>query len=332
VGQVHLLAQQRGGVVALVPAVFVEVDHLTCVHAGALAPVADLVDGVEAAGGLQLREGAAVGVHVHHDLPLGELQRAVVAGEVAGGHGPANVQRLLAPQTRESLRTGGDGVVEVQGVGEVEGAAHVDGAVEGHLVGVDVEAPAVGRRLAAGFGFDRVEPDPGLLHHPLQLGERELRRGRGDVDVHEPGTLERQREGGLGDLAGLPHRHPAGHDPRPEPGEPVAGLDRLTQVGPSRVRELGDTELGTNGAPSPAIGQLTLPHRGGTDRVDRVHRRPLGSQLELLGLGTIRDASTVAGGGQHRGRGVEIGGGCHTRSQALTTDSQTPRTRLYTGF
>jgi hypothetical protein len=165
--------------------VFVEVDDLTGVHAGALAPVADLVHGVEAAGVLQGGEGSAVGVHVHHDLPLRELQRALVAGEVAGGHGPADVQRLLAPEVGQPLGAGGDGVVEIQGVGEVEGAADVDGAVEGHLVGVDVEAPAIGRRVAAGFGIDRVEPHPGLLDHPLQLRLGELRGGRCDVGVHE---------------------------------------------------------------------------------------------------------------------------------------------------
>ncbi|MCW2776244.1 MAG: hypothetical protein JWN91_4570, partial [Nocardioides sp.] len=37
-------------------------------------------------------------------------------------------------------------------------------------------------------------------------------------------------------------------------------------------------------------------------------------------------------GSQHRGRGVEIGGGSHMNSQALGTDSQTPKTLFYTGF
>ncbi|GAW49139.1 uncharacterized protein (Precursor), partial [Nocardioides sp. PD653] len=71
--------------------------------------------------------------------------------------------------------------------------------------------------------------------------------------------------------------------------------------------------------------------RGRPDRVNRVHRRPVGGQLELLGLGLIGDRSTFAGGNQYRTCGVEFGGGCHRNSQAPTTDSQTPKTLFSTG-
>jgi hypothetical protein len=74
------------------------------------------------------------------------------------------------------------------------------------------------------------------------------------VGVDEPGSGHGQGHGGLGDLAGLPHRHPPGHHLLPELGEAVADLDGLTEVGPSgvggladREGELGDTELGDQG-------------------------------------------------------------------------------------
>ena len=73
-----------------------------------------------------------------------EVEGELAAGEGPGGQGPADVEGLLAPEVGELLRAGGDGVVEVEGVGEVELCVDVDGAVEGDLVEVDVEAPAVG--------------------------------------------------------------------------------------------------------------------------------------------------------------------------------------------
>jgi hypothetical protein len=294
---------------------------------------------VERPGVLQLGEGAAVGVHVHDHLTLGELEGALVAGEVAGGQGPSYVQGLLAAEVGQALGAGGDGVVEVQGVGEVEGAADVDGADVGDLSGVDVEAPAISSGLAAGFGFGRVEPDPGFLHDAFELGERELRGDRCDVGVHEPGTLERQRQGGFGDLPGLPHRHPAGHDEGPGLGEPVTDLDGLAEVGPpgvgglaDREGELGDAELRDQGCAVAGDGQLALPHGGGSDRVDRVHRGPVHGPLEHPHLGRVGRVLVLAGGSQHRTCGVEFGGGCHGSTQALTTDSQTPKRLLYTGF
>jgi hypothetical protein len=160
-------------------------------------------------------------------------------------------------------------------------------------VGVDVEAPTISGGEPACLGLDRVEPHPRFLHHPLQLREGQSGDGR-DVGVHEPGTLERQRQGGLGDLAGLPHRHPAGHDERPDSGEPVADLDGLTQVRAAgvggladREGELGHTELRHKRGAVAGDGQLALPHRGGSDRVDRVHRRPVHGELELLEGGRV---------------------------------------------
>jgi hypothetical protein len=46
-GQHDLVAEQGCGVVAFVPAVLVEVDDLADVDAGGVAPVADLVQGVQ---------------------------------------------------------------------------------------------------------------------------------------------------------------------------------------------------------------------------------------------------------------------------------------------
>jgi hypothetical protein len=77
-------------------------------------------------------------------------------------------------------------------------------------------------------------------------------------------------------------------------GEPVADLDGLTEVGAAgvgglvdRERELGDAELRDQGCAVAGDGQLALPDRGGSDRVDRVQRGPVGGELELLDGGRV---------------------------------------------
>ena len=53
----------------------------------------------------------------------------------------------VGPGGRERLGPGGDGGVEVEGVGEVELGLDDGGAVEGDLLVVEGEVPAVGRLL-----------------------------------------------------------------------------------------------------------------------------------------------------------------------------------------
>ena len=88
------------------------------------------------------------------------------------------------------------------------------------------------------------------LHAPGDPGERDPVGELGELVVDEArgGCLE--GDGLLGDPAGLPHREPPGHDLGPQPGEPVAQLDGLGDVGPCGVLgqlqgdgEVGDREL-----------------------------------------------------------------------------------------
>jgi hypothetical protein len=271
---------------------------------------------------------------------VGKVQGALVPGQLPGGQGAAYVEGLVAAEVGEGLGAGGDRGVEVEGVGEVQLAFDADGVVVGDLVGRHVEVPSLGREESTGFCFGGVEPDPGLLDHSLELGVRQLGRTRGDVLVHEPGTRHRQGEGGFRDLAGPPDwQPPIGHE-GPDLGAAVADLERVTEVAPAGVGghadgegELGDAELRDQRRTLARDRELALP-RGRSEAVDRVHRRPLDRELELLGLGPIRDRSPFAGGSQHRGRGVhgvDGCGGCHRTTQALATDSQSPRTPISTG-
>ena len=51
------------------------------------------------------------------------------------------------------------------------------------------EGPAVGGGLAAAFGLLGHEPGDRLLDQPVELGQADPVRDRGDVAVHEPGCL-----------------------------------------------------------------------------------------------------------------------------------------------
>ena len=107
-------------------------------------------------------------------MPAGcrlEVKGQLTAGQGAGGEGPSYVQGLGGPEVGELLRAGGDGVVEVECVGEVELGVDVDGAVEGDLVEVDVEVPAVGGFAAALLCLFGVVEAQGVGDGALDLGE-----------------------------------------------------------------------------------------------------------------------------------------------------------------
>ena len=117
-------------------------------------------------------EGAAVGVHVQHDLAgrgRWEVEGGLAAGEGAGGHGPADVERLGAAEVGELLGTGAEGLFEVQSVDQVELAVEVDGAVEGDLVGVHVEVPRLGRLPSGVPRQRRGRTGLGVVDGPLEL-------------------------------------------------------------------------------------------------------------------------------------------------------------------
>ena len=130
-----------------------------------------------------------------------------------------------------------------------------------------------------------------------------------------------------------------GDDPSPQPWEPVPDLDGVADVAdaglvllPDRERELRDRGLVHRGCA--VAGDLEWPHRPlqvGVDRLAGVQGRPLGRELELVDLGLHRHRVPSAGNRQHLLR-REVRGGCHTSTQALATDSQSPKSPYYTGI
>ena len=115
------------------------------------------------------------------------------------------------------------------------------------------------------FGFVGVEPGTGFLDGPVDLGVGAAVRHRCDVTVHERSCVGGESDGAGGDLAGLPDRHLAGHDARPEAGEAVVGLDGVAEVAlpgvggdPQGERELGDAELRDQGCTLTGDRELAL--------------------------------------------------------------------------
>jgi hypothetical protein len=251
--------------------VLVEVQHWSDGDGGAglTAPGADLVDADEAAGVLhsrQVRTGAVgdrgvADVHVEHDLATRQRQRWVApTSKLAEGVRSADVEGVGAAQLRQLGRPIRQGGVEVEGVGEVELALDVDGAVEVDHVGVDGDVPVLGCCDPSLVRVVGVEPDQGLFHEPVELGDADLVREAGDVPVDVLGTLDREADGVLGDAPGSPRRKVPGLDPRPDPGEPVGELEGLGDQGAAGVGgdvecdgQLVSAELADLGVPSPAI-------------------------------------------------------------------------------
>ena len=248
----------------------------------------------------------------------------------------------VQPRSARCLGAGADGGLEVEGVGEVEVALDVHGALGGDLVEVGVEVAVLGGEQAAVLGLVGVELVAGFLDGAFELRDGAPVRDGCDVLVDEPGTVGGEGQGGLGDLAGLPHRHLTRDHALPQAREPVAGLDRVAEVPlpgtgrhPQRQCELGDAELRDQGCTLAGDRELVLgpvDHRRVEDRLDRVHDRPLDSEagafdLELGDLGVDLTDSV-----EHPGRGVDVCCRGHGSTQALTTDSQTPKTLWLPGM
>ena len=89
----------------------------------------------------------------------------------------------------------------------------------------------------------------------------------GDDGVDLGGCVRWQGDGVLGDPAGLPDRDLAGHDPGPEPGEAVLGLqggaEELAAAGddsPTAVANSVIANSETVGAPYPATSRGRSPN------------------------------------------------------------------------
>ena len=133
-------------------------------------------------------------------------------------------------------------------------------------------------------------------------------------------------------------RSPAA-DPGPHLREPVPQLDGLAEVGLAGLgrqtdggRELRDTELRHQrrtrpGHGDPGVAVAPVPDGGGlVDRVDRVHAHPRHRGLQQLGLGPVRERTSIAHETQHRSSRICLGAGLadglgHGSIQAVTTDT-----------
>ena len=201
-----------------------------------------------------------------------------------------------------------------------------------------------GGLAAAAVGLLGHEPADRLLDQPVELGGADLVRDVGDVEVDVRGRLHRQDHGLAGHPAGPPRGQVPLDHPGPDAAEPVPELDGLAEVGlaglggqPDRGGELGDRELRDQrgaGSGDREAGLAVVPHGGRLiEGVDRVHARPGHRRLQLLGFRTVGRGGPGPGELEHRGGGVEVGGGapCHDLIPAPTTDSQAPKTGLSTG-
>ena len=201
---------------------------------------------------------------------------------------------------------------EEGGVGEVEVPVDVHDPVVGHRAEVDVEVAGLQRLESVGLGLGGVEPDGGLLDNPL-----DLRPGAGpqygdEVGVDERGTFGWEGRGEVGDLAGLPHRHPPRHDGVPELREPPAALHGVPDQRPpgvsgaaDREGELRDAFLVHGGGAVPGDLQGPHPERDAeVDLVAGVRGRPLTREAEQVDLqGDQAGVDLLDRTQQHPGRG-----------------------------
>ncbi len=189
--------------------------------------------------------------------------------------------------------------VEVEGVGEVQLAVDQRGAGEGDLVVVDGEVPPVGGAAAGLLGGLGHEPGDRLLDQPVDHPDADLVRDRRQVPVDVGRGLRTQRvgDGLLGDPTGLPGRQVPGGHPRPQPRQPVAQLEGVSDVAlpglggqPDRGRELRDRELRHQRRPRAGdwdrrIAEPTrvaggAEHLGGLQRLRRMLGRPHHRRLQ----------------------------------------------------
>ena len=125
------------------------------------------------------------------------------------------------PARLELLGAAGQCGVEVEGVGQVEHALDPGGAGVGDVVVVDRDVPLLGRGLGflpSAVGF---EAGDRLGDQPFDDHGAGLVRERGELGVDEPGSLEAESDGLLGDPPGPPRR--AGHRRRRGPRSSGAG-------------------------------------------------------------------------------------------------------------
>ncbi len=251
-----------------------------------------------------------------------------MAGDLAGGDGPADVQRLLRPTESELLGCLGQGGVEVQGVGEVELALDAGGAVEGDLVVVETHVATIGGLGGVGGCLLGHEPDDCFLDEAFEGGVPDLVGEPGDLGIDEPDGFGGQQQGVLGDPAGPPGLEVTGHHPGPHLGQAVLELDRVGDQGaagvggePDREGEFGDAELRDQGCPRPGQEQTGVatggdPGRGVVDRLGWVLLGPGGGTQENGGLGGVGCSALVTHEPQHVRGAVELlersgGGGGH---------------------
>ena len=115
-----------------------------------------------------------------------EVEGELVSGELAGGDGAAYVQGLGGPAGQQGLGAAGQGVVEVEGIGEVELALDAAGALEGDLLVVDGEVPALGRGACICQRLFGHVPGDRLGDQPFQGGDTDLVREPSHLGIHEP--------------------------------------------------------------------------------------------------------------------------------------------------
>ena len=123
---------------------------------------------------------------------LGQIERLLVAGDVADRAGAAYVEGVGGTQQELLVGVRGDRCLQVQGVGEVDVAIDPDPASDVNVGQGNVEVPGLGGREALGLGGLGIEAGFGLLDQPVELGGADLVRERRDLGVHErrspPGT------------------------------------------------------------------------------------------------------------------------------------------------
>ena len=246
----------------------------------------------------------------------------LAAGQEAEGLGASYVEGVGGALLGELGSAGLKGLLEIDRVGQVNPGVDVDHAIEPGLVQADPDTTCLGGLDRAGLGFLGVEPDPGLFDQPVEHHRSDPVGDRSDLPVHERRALLGEADGGLRDPAGPPRGQVTGLEPGLDARQPVANLDRLTEVGPAGVggladhqRELGHAELRHLRRTRPGHRQLPLPEQviDLGDGLNRVHHRPVGRQRQQIGLGPVSGGTQLAGPLEHPSRGVEIGlaGGLH---------------------
>ncbi|KAB2811689.1 hypothetical protein F9L07_07455 [Pimelobacter simplex] len=177
-------------------------------------------------------------VHVEHGPAArralrAEIEREVVAGEVAEGLGAAHVQARLVPEPAEQGGAAADRLVEVRTVGGVE--EPVDAHQSVGVGRADLDVAVVARRRPLGLIAGGVEPDHCLGDQPLELGPADS-GGVEQLPVHERGGLRAERPGGLRDPFSAPGRQTASDHRGVDLREAPRTLQHPADVHPTAIR------------------------------------------------------------------------------------------------